>query len=220
MQEMNVGIFVLSLCMAALGGYLLGSINSAILLCRAVYGQDVRELGSGNAGMTNVARNFGKRVAALTLMGDLLKGVLAVFLGWCVVRFLPTGMDPLYGKYIGGIFAIVGHMLPLYFGFKGGKGVATSGGVILAIQPVLFLALISIFLVIFAISKMVSLASIIGISLYPVVTLLWCWLFSKPALVFCTASAAILAGLVVYMHRENIGRIRSGTEYRFGQKKQ
>lgn len=215
MGETNILLAAVSVIIAALGGYLLGSINCAILICRAFYGKDVRSLGSGNAGMTNVARNFGKRDAGLTLIGDIAKGVLAVLLGHFAVSLLQSGLSPICGKYIAGIFAILGHMWPIFFSFKGGKGVATSGGVILAIQPLLFLALVSIFLVVFAKGKMVSLASIIGISLYPLVTFLWCYFNLEPMIIFSVICSFVLSGLVVYMHRENIKRILNGTEYKF-----
>ncbi|MDL2214172.1 glycerol-3-phosphate 1-O-acyltransferase PlsY [Clostridia bacterium OttesenSCG-928-O13] len=214
----------MALAVVALCGYLIGSINPAILISRFVYGKDVREFGSGNAGMTNMVRSFGKKAGTATLVADMAKGVLAVVLG----RWLATLIDPvdaamfdisLFAGYVAAIATILGHMFPIYFKFKGGKGVATSGGVILALQPVLALILIGIFLIIFFISKMVSLSSIIGISLYPVVTFIWCMLGFGQHIVFSTICSAVVAGLVVWMHRENIKRIASGTEYKFGQKK-
>lgn len=218
------GMTLLALGLAAVLGYLLGSVNCAIITSRLMFGKDVRTMGSGNAGMTNVLRNFGKKGAALTMLGDTGKGVLGVFAARWLVMLLVPGTGDFYGDtlqaaYIGGIVTILGHMFPLYFGFKGGKGISTSLGVIAALQPVVAAILLAIFLVVLAISKMVSLGSVIGISCYPVVTLLWCLFVSHRQPVFSTICAAIVAALVVWMHRENVKRILNGTEYKFGQKK-
>lgn len=219
MWGVSVWMLALAWVLSAAAGYLLGSVNTAIVICKVFYKQDVRNLGSGNAGMTNVLRNFGKKTAIYTLAGDMAKGILAVWMGRWAFMLLCPGVDVLYGAYVAGIFAILGHMFPLYFGFKGGKGVAVSGGVILALQPLPALALIAVFLVVTLISKIVSLGSIVGISLYPVATVLWAVFFSHRAPMFSAVSAAIIAVLVVWMHRANIQRLRAGTEYKFGQKK-
>ena len=201
-------------------GYLIGSVSFAILISKGVYKKDVRSVGSGNAGMTNMARNFGKKAAVFTLFGDAAKGVLAVFLGRGLFWLLCPGADMLCGAYIAGICVILGHMFPLYFGFKGGKGIATAGGVILALTPVVGVILIAIFLLLFKISGMVSLGSVVGISLYPVSILLWSLFVTHRMPVFQTLCAIVIAGLIVLMHRENITRIRRGTEYKFSEKKQ
>lgn len=204
---------------SAVLGYLLGSINFAILICSLFFKEDVRTKGSGNAGMTNVLRNYGKAGATLTLLGDVGKGILAVWIGrWLFMAMLP-GMEREIGAYIAGIAVILGHMFPIFFRFKGGKGVATSGGVILAIQPVIALILLSVFLAIVLISKMVSLGSVIGMGLYPVATLIWNASFTHRIPVFSTVCAAVITGLVIWMHRANIQRIRTGTEYKFGSDK-
>ncbi len=215
----NMGLFVLALALAALGAYLLGSLNFAIPVSKLLYGQDVRSMGSGNAGMTNVLRSFGKKGAALTMLGDTGKGVAAVLLGRGALLLLAPGADTLYGAYVAGIVVILGHMFPLYYGFRGGKGVSTSLGVIIALQPVTAFILLGIFLILFGISKMVSLGSVIGIACYPVVTLLWCLFISGRDALFSTLCAALIAALVIWMHRANIRRILNGSEYRFGQKK-
>jgi glycerol-3-phosphate acyltransferase PlsY len=125
----------------------------------------------------------------------------------------------LYGAYIAGMFTILGHLFPVFFGFKGGKGIATSLGVILALQPLVALALLSVFLIVLLISKMVSLGSVIGISLYPVFTLLWALFFGGRLPLFTTVCAALIAALIIWMHRGNMQRIRAGTEFKFGRKK-
>lgn len=213
------GMFMLALVLAALEGYLIGSVSFGVAVSRRLHGSDVRQMGSGGAGMTNMLRNFGKKAAALTMLGDTGKGVVTVLLARAIMHWLVPGTDTLYGAYIAAIFTLLGHMFPVYFGFKGGKGVATSLGIILVLQPVLALLLLAIFLVIFAISKMVSLGSVIAISLYPVTTFFWCRYVSGKDVLFSTVCAAIFAVLVVWMHRANIKRIISGTEYKFGQKK-
>lgn len=212
--------FVIGCVVTAVAAYLLGSINFAVLICKAFFKEDVRTKGSGNAGMTNVLRNYGKKGAVLTLFGDVGKGILAVFVGrWVFMLLVPVANASVYGAYIAGIAVILGHMFPVFFGFKGGKGVATSGGVILALQPILAIVLLSIFLLLLAISKMVSLGSVVGMSLYPVVTLLWGLFVTHTLTAYTTVCAAVIGGLVVWMHRANIKRIIAGTEYKFGDKK-
>lgn len=212
-------MFILACILSAVVGYLLGSINFALIICNIKFKEDVRTKGSGNAGMTNVLRNYGKKTAALTMLGDTLKGLVAVMAGRGIILLLAPQSDMLYGAYIAGMFTILGHLFPVFFGFKGGKGIATSLGVILALQPFVALALLSVFLIVLLISKMVSLGSIIGISLYPVFTLLWALFFGGRLPVFTTVCAALIAGLIIWMHRGNIQRIRAGTEYKFGSKK-
>lgn len=219
MQEIFTPMFFLALALAGLCGYLLGSVNTAIILSRTVYKKDVRQLGSGNAGTTNVLRNFGRLGGALTLAGDILKGILGVLVGRYLFLWLAGGLSPLYGAYFAAVCTILGHMFPLYFGFKGGKGVATAGGVIIALQPLLALILLTVFLLVFYASKMVSLGSIVGMSLYPVLTAVYYLLTGAGPLWFCTLFSALIGGLVVWMHRENIKRIRAGTEYKFGKTK-
>ena len=119
--------------------YLLGSIDTGILVSKYLYHDDVRNYGSGAAGMTNMLRTFGKKAAALTAFGDVLKGALAVCIGRWLFGYLPAGgaVSPYLGVYLAAILATIGHLKPLYFGFKGGKGVLVAGGAILAIQPIL-----------------------------------------------------------------------------------
>ena len=128
--------------------YLLGSIDTGILVSKYLYHDDVRNYGSGAAGMTNMLRTFGKKAAALTAFGDVLKGALAVCIGRWLFGYLPAGgaVSPYLGVYLAAILATIGHLKPLYFGFKGGKGVLVAGGAILAIQPILIPFLFLIFL--------------------------------------------------------------------------
>ena len=214
------GMFILALALSAVAAYLLGSLNFAIPVSKMLYGQDVRTMGSGNAGMTNVLRNFGKKGAALTMAGDTGKGVVAVLAARGIsLLLLGSGVDTLYAAYIAGIACIVGHMFPVFFGFKGGKGVSTSLGVIVALQPVTAGILLGIFLILFGISKMVSLGSVVGIAFYPLVCWLWNTYVAHTPAAYPTVCSAIITLLIIWMHRANIKRILAGTEYKFGQKK-
>ena len=205
-----------------LQAYLLGSVDTGILVSKFVYHDDVRNHGSGAAGMTNMLRTFGKKAAAMTATGDVLKGVLAVCIGRWLFHMLPAdaGVSPYLGVYLAAIFAVLGHLYPLYFGFKGGKGVLVAAGAILAIQPILIPFLFLIFLACLLPTGMVSLGSITMAAAYPVLTLIYGLLkgFAAGDLAVCVVGALIMGGMVIYMHRANIQRIREGKEYRFGQK--
>lgn len=200
--------------------YLLGSIDTGILVSKYLYHDDVRNYGSGAAGMTNMLRTFGKKAAALTAFGDVLKGALAVCIGRWLFGYLPAGgaVSPYLGVYLAAILATIGHLKPLYFGFKGGKGVLVAGGTILAIQPVLIPFLAVIFLACLLPTGMVSLGSVTMAALYPVLTILYGVFrgYSAADLTVCTIGSVIMGAMVIYMHRSNIQRIREGKEYRFG----
>ena len=215
---------VLIAAVSAVQAYLLGSIDTGILVSKFLYHDDVRKYGSGAAGMTNMLRTFGKKAAALTAFGDVLKGVLAVCIGRWLFTQMPEGttLSPYLAVYLAAIFAIIGHLKPLYFGFKGGKGVLVAGGAILAIQPILIPFLFLIFLACLLPTGMVSLGSITMAALYPVLTLIYSCYRGLAAgdMAVCFVGALIMSILVIYMHRSNIKRIREGKEYRFGKKHQ
>lgn len=215
---------VLIAVVSAVQAYLLGSIDTGILVSKFLYHDDVRKYGSGAAGMTNMLRTFGKKAAALTAFGDVLKGVLAVCIGRWLFTQMPesTTLSPYLAVYLAAIFAIIGHLKPLYFGFKGGKGVLVAGGAILAIQPILIPFLFLIFLACLLPTGMVSLGSITMAALYPVLTLIYSYYRGLAAgdMAVCFVGALIMSILVIYMHRSNIKRIREGKEYRFGKKHQ
>ena len=201
-------------CAAA--AYLLGSLSFSIIVTRLLYHKDIRTFGSGNAGMTNVLRTFGKGAAALTIVGDIGKGILALA-KWAFGAF--TAADPIYGAYIAAFCAVLGHVYPVYFGFKGGKAVSVATGTIIAIKPVLILPLLAVFFIVFLCSKMVSLASICCAAAYPAVTFLYFHFVAGRDVVLTTCCAAVIGGLVIWLHRSNIQRIKNGTEYKFGRKK-
>ena len=151
-------------------GYLLGSINSAIIVSKVFYRDDIRKHGSGNAGMTNILRTYGAKAALITLLGDVGKAVLAVVLGGFFMGFgYVAGISLDMGGYIGAISAVVGHVFPIFYDFKGGKGVLATAASVLVLSPPVFLILIAIFAIILLPSKYISLGSVSAASLLPVV---------------------------------------------------
>lgn len=212
---------VVALLLSGLTAYLLGSVDFGILVSRGIYHQDIRKFGSGNAGMTNILRTFGKKAAALTLAGDMLKGTASVLLAkYLFCRLAPT-LAPMYLAYTAAICALLGHLFPLYFHFKGGKGVSVAAGAILGLNIWVILPLLLVFLVMVAATRIVSLSSITVAALYPVVTCVYyqLWGAGQGDPWMNTLFAAVVAGLVIFMHRANIVRLANGTEYKFGQKK-
>ena len=194
----------------AVCAYLLGSLSFAIIVSKLTLGKDIRNYGSGNAGLTNAYRTMGAKKTLLVLLGDIAKGAAAVSIGMVLAG--PVG------KLTAGIFVILGHMFPLYFGFKGGKGVLVAAGAILAIQPVLLPFLAIIFLVCLIPTGMVSLGSVAMAVLYPVLTIIYGSLqgYAAGDMLVCAIGSGFMSGMVIYMHRANIQRIREGKEYRFG----
>ncbi len=201
--------------LSAVAAYLLGSLSFGIILSKVKYKKDIRDYGSNNAGMTNTLRTFGKGAAAFVFIFDALKGTAAVLLA----KYLLCGdRDPILCAYIALIFVVLGHMFPVFFKFKGGKGAATSLGATTALAPLTFpLVMIPFFIVVLT-TKMVSLASIISGLLLPVVTFCIYHFKGEPTLV-PTVSTALLAALIVFMHRSNIKRILKGEERKIGSDK-
>ena len=179
--------------------YFLGSINFGIIISKLFHGEDIREYGSGNAGMTNMLRTYGKRDAAITLIGDALKAVVAVILG----RIL-FGIS---GGYVAGLTCILGHAFPCYYKFKGGKGVVVTAATIAVIDWRIFLVLLGIFILVVAFSKYISLGSVCGMLVFPLLVQVWDRGLSINVLLSCLISA-----LVIFLHRGNIKRIYNGTE--------
>lgn len=213
--------YVLAIGAAALIGYLLGSCNFSIIVVRLLRGEDIRTMGSKNAGLTNTLRCAGKGCALLTLIGDLGKGVFAVFLSRLICRSLEAGIAPdnntYYIGYIAGLFAIIGHILPLYYGFKGGKGVLVGVSTFIIVDWRVFCILIAIFIIVLSISKYVSLASITATACCPPL-IFAVELISGTSLGLCLLYAVIsipMAAIVIWMHRSNIQRLKEGNENRF-----
>jgi acyl phosphate:glycerol-3-phosphate acyltransferase len=197
----------------AAGAYLLGSIPTGYLLVRAFRNQDIRTVGSGNIGATNVLRSGGKGLGAATFLLDVLKGAAAVWMGALAFRYLAIASTPRDVEALAALFAVVGHMFPVWLGFRGGKGVATGFGVFLVAAPWAALAAIGVFGVVLAISRFVSLASIVGAASFPVFA--W-FLVSGYRPPFFMAVQAVVALLIIAKHHQNIRRLLSGTENRIG----
>ncbi|NLD48543.1 MAG: glycerol-3-phosphate 1-O-acyltransferase PlsY [Clostridiaceae bacterium] len=213
-------MFVVKAVLVFLAAYLLGSLNTSLVVGR-LYGMDIRQHGSGNAGMTNTLRTLGKLPALFVIVGDVLKGVLACIIGYYILKdtISTTGYGNITGPsntglLIGGLGAIIGHNWPVYFGFKGGKGILTTFAVIMTVSPRIGLILLLIFLVIVAITRYVSLGSIIGSAMFPVLSAV----FGKGPIF--VVFAAIVAIMAIARHHSNIGRLVKGTESKLGQKKE
>lgn len=194
--------------------YLIGSVNFSIILSRALSGEDIRKSGSGNAGATNMLRTHGKKLAIITLLLDVLKGVFAVGIAMIVAK--KTGIEVL--SYIAGLGVVLGHNFPILFGFKGGKGVATSLGVVLMLDWKIGLCVAVVAIAIMAITKYVSLGSIIGGAAFVVAEVI------KAAVtghwnVIQLVCVVILGGLLIARHHANIGRLLKGEENKLSFKK-
>lgn len=206
--------------LSALGGYLLGSISFAVIITRLFAKKDVRNEGSGNAGMTNVLRTTGKLPAVLTLIGDLGKAVLAMFLSRWIFSTLTFEGAGKIGMYLAGIFVLLGHIYPIFFNFRGGKGVLTCAGIFFVLDPILCSVCIAIFLIVTLISGYVSLGSILAMGSAPVLTLivgltLRADVLSTSSVLWQSFFVLILASISIFMHRSNIKRLLNGTENGF-----
>lgn len=230
---------IVLLIIIAVIGYLLGSVNSAVLITRAVMkNADIRTMGSGNAGFTNVLRSVGKGPAIFTITFDFIKGVLSAVAGSILVYSFVTASNPQllaeyarYGAYIGGLFCILGHMFPVYFGFKGGKGVVTSAALMAVVDIRVFALVLLTFLIVFLIKKIISLASLVCAVLFPVYTYYFAYVFdylgslnteypiSMDYVMITTGFAMLIGLLVIIMHRKNIGRLIRGEEKKITSKK-
>ena len=202
----------------AIIAYLIGSINFSVIFSKKFAGFDVREKGSGNAGSTNMLRSVGKGAAALTLLCDVLKGVVAILIAIGIGNLVQSADKGLLVQ-IAGITVVIGHTFPIFFGFKGGKGVATSLGILLMTNWQIGLICLVFALVLMALTQMVSLGSCAAAVLFPVLTL-----FIKEHYIVAEGGSyfiysVILAVIVLYNHRSNIKRMLNGTENKLSFKK-
>ena len=192
-------LLIVSVILLLIAGYLIGGINTSILYSKLRYGKDIRESGSGNAGLTNMLRTYGKGAAAVTLFGDIAKTAIC-----CLIGAIVLGKT---GAFICGYGAVIGHIWPVWFKFRGGKGVLALATVILICSPVTFLICITVFFIIVAFTKYISLGSVICALLMPVVL----------ARIMGTANLVIIPTviiclIIVWKHRSNIKRLREGNE--------
>lgn len=212
----NYALFAIFAIAMIVISYLLGSINSAIIFSKAVYHDDIRKHGSGNPGLTNMLRTFGLGAAGLTLLGDFLKTALSIFIAGVLFGFYYVGGVSVGDGlcYIAGLFAVIGHIAPVYYKFKGGKGVLSTAVMVAILAPIPFAILIALFIIIVAVSKYVSLGSVVAAILFPVVLNgYFTVVFDKGSTPGLAAFASIvIAILVVYCHRGNLQRISDRTE--------
>lgn len=200
--------------------YLLGSFNFGLIISKKKYNDDIRTHGSGNAGTTNMLRTYGKGAAVLTLLGDMFKAFVAMAIGYLVL-YTKVEVEPgvifedKLGPAIAGLFVMLGHVFPCFYKFKGGKGVATAAMVVLMLNPIVFLILMAIFLIIVIGTKYVSLGSVMGMMMLPIVLTA----FEGPG--SAGIFSVFMALLVIWKHKDNIKRLREGKESKisFGSKK-
>ena len=200
----------------AIIAYCLGSISFSVIISKKMAGFDVREKGSKNAGSTNVLRTVGKKAAILTLICDILKGVVAILIA-VLLGNLVEGTDKALLVQIAGLMAVIGHTFPVFFKFKGGKGVATALGVLFIVNWQIALICLVFALLLMAITRMVSVGSLAAAILFPVLTIFIKdnYIVEGSYLVF----GLLMAGLVVFNHRTNIKRLATGTENKLSFKK-
>jgi len=196
--------------------YLIGSINFSVIISKKMAGFDLREKGSGNAGSTNVLRTVGKKAAAITLVCDILKGVVCIFIAKLIGNIWKE-LDGALLVQLAGIFVVIGHTFPIFFKFKGGKGVATSLGVLITTNWQIGLICLVFALVLIILTQMVSVGSIAAAILYPVLTIFITQNYITPGTYII--SSIILAVIVVFNHRSNVKRILTGTENKISFKK-
>lgn len=223
----------LVIAVVAVASYLIGSINFSIILSKIISGRDIRESGSGNAGATNMLRTHGKKMGVVTLLLDVAKGVIAILVALYIKQIIYNG-DILYEQravynyqfenilsllqYIAGVFVILGHNFPLYFGFKGGKGVATSLGVVLMLDWKVGLIVAVIALAVMAVTRYVSLGSIIGGAAYIIIEIVKAIVTGEYEIIQIIC-VIIIGGLLIVRHHANIKRLLNGTENKLNLKK-
>ena len=185
----------------AISAYLLGSLSFAIIVCKMALHKDIRDYGSGNAGLTNAYRTMGASKTLLVLLGDIAKGAAAVAIGALLG-------GPL-GKLIAGVFVILGHMFPVYFGFRGGKGVLVGAVMLALFDWRIFLIALALFLIAVVFTRWISLGSVLGAASFPITMFIF---YRDPVMVGIAFGMAVA---VIIMHRANIGRMLRGEENKF-----
>lgn len=208
---------ILPFLLSSVAAYLLGSISFSILITRLFAGTDIRNHGSGNAGATNVLRTAGKLPAILTFLLDFLKCVAAILIAAFIAKQFNFSIEyAIVLKYVTGIFCMVGHIFPLYFSFKGGKGVTTAAAIFLLLDWRCFVIAISLFIIIVTLMRIVSLGSILAAASTPLLTLFFQLPENRKTAIINTLLVSVIAIIVIVKHRENITRLLNGTEKRIG----
>ena len=203
--------------LVAVIAYAIGSVNFSVIISKRMAGFDVRERGSGNAGSTNMLRSVGKGAAALTLFLDISKGLVAILIAFILGKFIDV-INPAILVQVAGFFVVLGHTFPIFFGVRGGKGVATALGVLLFINPIIGLICLVFALLVMIFTRMVSLGSIMAAILFPVLTLLITYNYLVDGYTYIFFGIA-MAALVIFNHRANIKRLYNGTENKISFKK-
>ncbi len=235
MTNIFLGRAVIMTAIFGVLSYMIGSVNFSILLSRAIGGKDIRKSGSGNAGATNMLRTYGKKMGVITLLLDVLKGIVCVLAAVLYVNYYHSAaaasvsgsfdltmyqnaLDIVSIPYVAGVCVVLGHNFPLYFGFKGGKGVATSLGVVLMLDWKIGLIIAVCAILVMAVLRYVSLGSIIGGAAFVISEVIKMFVTDSfnAAQLICVV---ILGGLLIIRHHANIKRLINGTENKLGQKK-
>lgn len=190
--------------------YLLGSIPTALIISKRFFGIDIRDYGSGNMGATNTFRVLGSRYGTMVMAFDILKGISAVALYNFIPYYVHNELERTNFMIGLGLSAVIGHIFPIFAGFKGGKGVATLFGMLLAVQPIIAVSCVGVFLLVLYLTRYVSLSSILASIMLPV-SVLWIWNEHE---VMYRVFALLVAVLVVVTHQKNISRILRGIESR------
>jgi acyl phosphate:glycerol-3-phosphate acyltransferase len=190
--------------------YLIGSIPTALIISKSIFDIDIREYGSGNMGATNTFRVLGAKYGTIVMVGDMLKGIFAVALYNLLPYYLTNELDRTNLMIGLGMAAVVGHIYPVWAQFRGGKGVATLFGMLLAIQPVVAVSCVGVFLLVLFLTRYVSLSSILAGVALPICVL---WIYNEKE-VFYRVFAVAVAALIVLTHQKNIGRLLKGNESR------
>lgn len=194
--------------------YVLGSVNCGIIISKLIHKKDIRAFGSGNAGATNVYRTFGAKSGVIVLFGDMAKGVITILLAQLAIKYFGAAD---YTLYFAGLLCVLGHMFPVFFRFKGGKGVATTTGIILFTEPLVFIIVFIVFFLIAFLFKYISLASIVAAAAYTLGVMVLVSV-KEPVLemlIIRIIVSFIIGSLIIFSHRENIKRIKDGTEKKF-----
>ncbi len=190
--------------------YLIGSIPTALIISKKFFGIDIRDFGSGNMGATNAFRVLGPKYGTLIMVLDILKGMIAVGLFYFLPYYLTNELERTNFMMGLGLAAVIGHIFPVFANFKGGKGVATLLGMLIAVQPIVALCCIGVFLLVLFLTRYVSLSSILGAIMLPVCVL---WIWNEHELSY-RAFALLVALLVIITHQKNISRLLKGAESR------
>lgn len=220
---MDFGKYVVPALLVAAASYFMGSISFSIIFTKLFSKADIRTMGSGNAGTTNVLRSVGKRAAICTFLCDFLKGIVSVLLGRLVFQMVggvpPFGEISQYGALIAGAACVMGHIFPIYFKFKGGKGILTASAMILMLDWRQYIVVMGVFILILLFTRIVSLGSMLAAASFPIGNFFLTYFIDYPAgrysltyVFVTTALTAVLAGYLIYKHKANIQRLMQGAE--------